>query len=112
MHTDRVLKVVIADGIFLSTITYAGASGLGDDGGIDGNDIAHGHERREAGSELDGELGSLDFFLLLESQQSELTIQGKVRLTWPLPSSLNTRPNVVRAIARLRLSIITPIAIV
>ena len=89
-----VLRNVVAR-LPIAAIAFAGPARLRKQRGVDGDDVGHGSEGGQAGSDLSEKGGALDRLGLYErksvSRQTRRDEGGK--LTWPVPDSRNTLPS-------------------
>lgn len=71
--TQKVVGVLGADGVVRGRVlTDTGASGVGDDTGVDGEDVRHGEEGDDAGADLCEKLGAMTRASLIAVFPSQL----------------------------------------
>lgn len=75
LDTQGVLVVGVANGVRSAAIADAGAAGIRDNGGVDGDDVGHGEEGGQAAADLGEELRSL---ALLGLEDAERDIVSKM----------------------------------
>lgn len=76
---ECILIVVIADGVLCTAIAHTCASRIGDDGRVDGDNVGHGKEGGQTGSDLGKKVRVLAFFALSREQMcmSDRTIHDE-----------------------------------